>query len=80
MSMAGKKKTDKTKDVINKALAVLLALACLAVCAVLFMMFLRSEVFPREVRVLVLICDVLMGIAILWLLRHYLIYYDGKDN
>lgn len=80
MSMANKRKSGKAKDVLNKSGAVLLALAGLAVCTFLFFMFLRSEVFPREVRILVLTCDVLMGIAILWLLRHYLIYFDGKDN
>ena len=78
--MAERSKTKKAKDMANKLGAVILALVCLSICAGLFLMFWRSEVFPREVQLLFLACDSLMGIAILWLLQHYLVYYDGKDS
>lgn len=64
----------------HKTGAVLLALVCLSVCGALFMTFWKSDVFPLEVRILFLVCDGLMCIAILWLLRHFLFYYDRKEN
>lgn len=78
--MAGDKTKNRITALVRKTGAVLLALGCLAVCAALFMTFWKSDVFPREVRILFMICDGLMGIAILWLLRHYLVYYDRKDS
>ena len=76
--MAGKSRRNKAKEIILKLGAVLLALGCLFICGSLFLMFWRSEVFPQEVRILFLICDGLMCLAILWLLRHYLVYFDRE--
>ncbi|MBQ8995359.1 MAG: hypothetical protein IJ091_06050 [Oscillospiraceae bacterium] len=76
--MASRKKTDQLENLLAKVGGVVLALVGLAVCGSLFLLFYKTEAFPREVRILFMICDGLMVLAILWLLRRFLKSVDER--